>query len=133
MHVIIDHVQTWTMRYKGTPLHLQKMMKPQVALDKACIQSLIQNYEELSPLITNVEASYACLFRSLDVVVRKYGAPLIRTLTKVKEKNQVRLDLNIYFDHLKIMTTIAYLQVSVDNMWMYIASFTFLKTNMCML
>ena len=28
IHVIVDHVQTWIMRYKGVPLYLHKMMKP---------------------------------------------------------------------------------------------------------
>lgn len=49
------------MRYKGAPLRLHKMMKLKVELEKSCIWSLIQNYEEIMPLITNVEASYAQL------------------------------------------------------------------------
>lgn len=28
IHISIDHMQLWTMRYKGTPLYLPKMMKP---------------------------------------------------------------------------------------------------------
>lgn len=86
------------MRYKEAPLHLQKLMKLQVELDKARIWSLIQNYEELPPLITNVEVSYARLFKSLDVRVRKYGTPSIGTLIEAKEKNQIRLELDAYFD-----------------------------------
>lgn len=27
IYVVVDHIQTWKMRYKGAPLHLQKMMK----------------------------------------------------------------------------------------------------------
>jgi len=77
------------MRYKGAPLHLHKMMKLEVDLEKSCILSLIQNYEEIMPLITNVEAPYARLYRSLYVVVRKYGTLSIKTLTKAKEKKQV--------------------------------------------
>ena len=49
-------------------------------------------------LITSIEASYAWLYRSLDVVVRMYGTSSIGTFTKAKEKNQVKLELNVYFD-----------------------------------
>ena len=54
---------------------MHKMMKPQVELEKSHIPSLIRNYEELALLITNFEASYTQFFRSLYVVVRKYGTP----------------------------------------------------------
>ena len=27
IHEIVDHVQTWKIRYKGAPLHLHKIMK----------------------------------------------------------------------------------------------------------
>ena len=30
LHAAVDYMQTWTMRYKGVPLHLPKMMKPGV-------------------------------------------------------------------------------------------------------
>ncbi len=56
-------------------------MKPQVDLDKAWIQMFIQNYEHLPPLITNIEASYAQLFRSLDGIVWMHKIPSIKTLT----------------------------------------------------
>ena len=39
MHATIDYMQTWIMRYKGTPSHLPKMMKPRVVKLNACIQS----------------------------------------------------------------------------------------------
>jgi len=116
--------------YKGAWLHLHK---PHVELDKARIQSLIQNYEQLSPLITSVEASYAWFFRSLDVPVRKYDTLLIGALIEAKEKNQVRLELDAYFDQLLLTTTKANLQVSIDNMWMYIASLNLLRTKLHML
>ena len=86
------------MRCKGAPIHLHKMMKPQLELDKAHIRSLIPKYEELPLLITIVESSYARLFRSFDVMVRKYGTLAIGKLTEAKEKNQVRLKLDAYFD-----------------------------------
>jgi len=41
MHTVVDYMQTWTMRYKGAPLHLPKMMKPIAIELKACIQSQI--------------------------------------------------------------------------------------------
>ena len=47
------------MKYKGAPLHMHKMMKLQLSLDKACIQSLIRSYEEPPLFITSVEALYA--------------------------------------------------------------------------
>lgn len=75
------------------------MMKAQVELDKAPIQILIWNYEELLPLISNVDDSYTWLFRSLDVVVRKYDTPSIGMLTDAKENNQVRMELDVYFDY----------------------------------
>lgn len=102
-NIHLDHVQTWTMRYKGAPPHLHKMMNLKVELDKACIRSQIQNYEELSPLITSIEALYAQLYKSLDVVVRKYGTPSIGRLTEAKEKNQFSLQFDAYFDQLMLM------------------------------
>ena len=47
IHTVVNHMQIWTMRYKGAPLHLPKMMKPKEVVLKAPIQSQIQNYEEL--------------------------------------------------------------------------------------
>ncbi len=79
-------------------IHLHKIMKAEAELDKAHIQSLLWNYEELSPLITNVDASYTRLLRSLDVVVRNYDTSLISMLRDAKEKNKVRLELDAYFD-----------------------------------
>lgn len=63
------------MRCKGALLHLHKIMKPQIDLDRESFSSIIQNYEELPPLIPNVEALYTQLFRSLDVVARNYDNP----------------------------------------------------------
>lgn len=127
INTTVDHVHTWMMMYKGAPLHLHKMMKPQVELEKPCIQSLIWNYEELLPLVTSVEASYAWLYMSLDVMVRNYGTLLIGMLSEAKEKNQVRLELDAYFYHLILMITSEDLQVSTDNMCMYIVLPTLLR------
>jgi len=87
---------------------------------------MIQNYKELPPLISNVEASYTWLFRSLDIVVRKYGTPSFGMLTEAKEKNQVKLELDAYFYHFILMGNNADLQVSADNMRIYIVDSTFL-------
>ena len=59
VHVVVDYMQTWTMRYKGAPLHLPKMMKPKVVKLKAHIRSQIWNYEYLPQLITSLQASHA--------------------------------------------------------------------------
>ena len=56
-------------------------MKPKAELDKAHIQILIQNYEQLPPLIISIEASHAWLIRSLDVIVRMHKIPSIGILT----------------------------------------------------
>ena len=77
IHVVVDHVLTWTMRYKGSPLYLHKMMKPRAVKLKAHIQ----NYEELQQLITNLQASHVCVFKSMDVVLHAHAIPSIGTLT----------------------------------------------------
>ncbi len=54
LHAVVDYMQTWTMRYKGAPLHLPKMMKVSAVKLKARIRSPIWNYEELPQLITSI-------------------------------------------------------------------------------
>jgi len=66
-------------------------------------------------------------------MVRKYGIPLIGILIEAKEKNQVRLELDTYFDHLMPMATNIYLQVSANNMKMYIFGLALLRTELHML
>ena len=39
IHIAINHMQIWTMRYKGAPLQLPKMMKPKMVELKARIWS----------------------------------------------------------------------------------------------
>lgn len=89
IHVSIVHVQDWKMRYKGALLYFPKMTKPQAKLDKANVWMLIQNYEQLSPFINNIQASYALLYKSLDVMVRTHMIPSIGSLTEAKHKNQL--------------------------------------------
>ena len=59
LHTAIDHTKIWTVRYKGAPVYLPKMMKPKAVELKACIGSQMQNYEELPQLITILQASHA--------------------------------------------------------------------------
>lgn len=66
-------------------------------------------------------------------MVRNYGTFSISTLTKAKEKNQVRLDLDVYLDQLMLTTTNIDLLVNIDNMQTYIVNLALLKTKMCML
>ena len=82
-------MQTWMMRYKGSLLHLPKMMKPRVVKLKARIWSQIRNYEELPQLITSIQASHARVLKSMDVVLHTHAIPYIRTLTQAKKKKQV--------------------------------------------
>jgi len=41
IHVVFDDMQAWTMKYKGAPLHLPKMMRPNAIELKARLQSEI--------------------------------------------------------------------------------------------
>lgn len=88
------HVQEWKMRYKGASFYLQKIMKPQVDLDKAQSHMLIWNYEKLHLLITKIEAAYERLFKSLDVIVRTHTVPSSGTLTQAMKANQVLLEVD---------------------------------------
>ena len=85
----IAHVQEWIMRYKRAPLYLHNMMKLQAKLEKARIHMLIQNYKKLTPFITNIKASYAWFYKTLEVMVRTHRIPSIGSLNKANKKNQV--------------------------------------------
>ena len=127
IHVVIMHVHEWTMRYNGPPLYFHKMMKMQAELDKVGIQILIRNYEHLHPLITSIEASYAMLCRSLDVIVRTHNIPSIRTLTQAMRKNQVMLEVKGYIEQLMCKATNDDLKLSTENMQKYIGGPTTLR------
>lgn len=133
LHFVVNHMQTWTMRYKGTLLHLLKMIKPRVVDQNAHIQSQIWNYEELPQLITSLQGSHARVFRSMNVVVSAHSIPSIGTLTKAKTKAQVWLELDSYFDELMCITTSANLAISADTMHQYVTRSASLKTMLCML
>ena len=87
--------------------HLSKMMKPRAVELKACIWSQIRNYEELPKLITSLHASHARVFRIMDVVMRAHVITSIGTLTQVKKKAQVQLELDSVFDDLMHIATSA--------------------------
>ena len=66
--------------YNGALLNLHKMMKPQVELGTRVRSETMRNSHRSS------------------LVVRKYGTSSIGMLIKAKEKNQVKLELDVYFD-----------------------------------
>lgn len=109
------------------------MMKPKVVELKAHIQSQIWNYEELPHLISSFQASHARLFRSMDAIVCTHAIPSIGTLTEVKTKNQVRLELDMYFDEFMRIATNADLEINADTMHHYVIGPATLKTMMHML
>lgn len=121
------------MRYKGDLLYFPKMMKPRVVEMKARIQSQIWNYEDLSQLITSLQASHACVFKIMDVVVHAHVIPSIGTLTQVKTKAQVWLELDSYFDELMRIATSPDFVINADNMHKYVVGLASLKTMMHML
>ena len=86
------------MQYKGALLHLAKKMKPQAELEKANVRMLIQNYEYLAPFDNSIQASYARLYNSLDVMVRMNRIPSISALTEARHKNQVKLEIDEYME-----------------------------------
>jgi len=88
LHTIFEHMQTLTMRHKGSQLHFHKMIKPRDIELKTRIWIQIQNYEELLQLITSLQASHARVFKSMDVIVHSHMIPSIGTLTKAKTKGQ---------------------------------------------
>jgi len=127
IHAAITHVQEWTMRHKGDPLYFHKIMKPWVELDKALIQMLIWNYENLPLLITSIEASYAQFFKSLHVIVRTHKIPSIGSLAQAIKKNQVLLEVDKYMEQLMRKATNNDLQLSAENMQKYISGPTTLR------
>lgn len=66
-------------------------------------------------------------------MVIKYGTSSIGMLTKAKEKNPSKLQIDVYFDQLMLMATNANFQFIADKMHMYISSLALLRTKLCML
>lgn len=69
----------------------------------------------------------------MDIVVRVHVILSIGTLTKENTKNQVRLELDMYFNELMRIATSADLAISIDIMHQYVTGLTALKTMMHML
>lgn len=84
-------------------------------------------------LIINIEASYAWLFRSLDVIVQMHKIPSIETLTQAMRKNQVMLDVDKYIEKLMHVATSNDFHLIVENMQWYISDTATLKTILHML
>ena len=89
VHVVVDDMQTWIMKYKGSPLHLPKMMRANVVKLKAHIRSQIRSYEYLLQLITSIQDSHARVSKRMDVVVCMHVIPSIGT-DKEKESGPSR-------------------------------------------
>lgn len=66
----------------------------------------------------------------MDIVVHAHAIPSIGTLTQVKTKAQVWLDLNSYFDELMRISTSPDLSISADIMDKHVVGLTALKTMM---
>ena len=132
IHDFVDYSQTWTMKYKGDPLHLLKMMRPNAVELKAHIRSQIWNYEDLPWLITSIQASHTWVFKSMDVVVCTHVIPSLGTLTQVNTKKQVWLECDLYFDELMCITTSPDLPINVVIMHKYVAGLATLKIMMHM-
>ena len=67
------------------------------------------------------------------VIVCTHTIPYIGTLTKAKSKNQVRLELDMYFDELMHVATIADLENNTNTMHQYVVGSDAVKTMMHML
>jgi len=69
----------------------------------------------------------------MDVILCTHVIPSINTLIEVKEKNQVRLELDMYVEQLMHIATSKDLQMSVDTMHQYVTGMAALKTMIHML
>ena len=65
--------------------------------------------------------------------MRNHVIPSIGTLTEANTKNQVRLELDMYFDELMHISTSTHLEISTDTMYQYVTGLATLKTMMRML
>ena len=91
-------------------------MKPQSKLEKEKVRIFIQNYEQLTPFINNIQASYVWFYNSLDVMVRKHKTPSIGSVTDAKPKNQVRQEVEKYLEQLRQDATREDLELNAHNM-----------------
>ena len=69
----------------------------------------------------------------MEVIVHTHAIPSLGTLTQVKTKKQVRLELDLCFDKLMHIATSPNFPISADIMHKYVAGPATLKTTMHML
>lgn len=81
---------------------------------------LIENYDQLSPFISSIQASYVWLYNSFDVMLRNNKIPSIGSLDDVKPKNQVRIEIDEYVEKLTWEATRENLDLNTYNMKKYI-------------
>lgn len=94
---------------------------------------LIQNYEKITSFISNIQASYAWLYKSLDVMVKTHRIPLINSLIEAKQKNEVQLEIERYMEKLRWEGTGDELELSAHNMQKYIGGHVMVKMMVHML
>lgn len=80
-----------------------------------------------------MQASYAWLYNSLDVMVRIRRIPSISSLTDAKPKKQVQLEINECLEKLRWEATREYLELSAHNMKNYIGGPIMVDTMFLML
>lgn len=94
---------------------------------------LIHNYDQLAPFVNSIQASYAWLYKSLDVMVRMDRTPSIDSLIEAKHKNQVRIEIQRYMEKLRQEATRDDLGLSAHNMKKCIGCHVMVNTMMHML
>jgi len=121
IHVTLDNMQAWMMKYKGALVHLPKMTRANAVELQAHIRSQIWNYEDLPQLLTSIHASHAWVFKIRDVVVHIHAIPSLWTLTQVKAKKHIQQKIDSYFDDIIHTTTNPDLPIRADIMCKYVA------------
>ena len=64
----------------------------------------------------------------MDVIVCVHTIPSIGTLTEVKSKNQIRIELDMYFDKLRRVATNVNLEIGAHTMHLYVVGLATLNT-----
>jgi len=118
------------MKYKGALLHFPKMIKANAVKLQVHIWSQIQNYEDLPQLMTNIQASHAQVFKSMEVIVHTHAIPSLGTLTQVNTKKKVQQELDSCFDELMHTAISPNLPISANIMCKYVVGLATLNTMM---
>lgn len=69
----------------------------------------------------------------MDVIMYTHVIPFIGTLIEVMIKNQIQLEMYMYFDELMHIATITYFEISADTMQQYVVCLAAINTMMHML